>query len=212
MSKIKKIVKKAVSVVKKVAPYVATAAAMYYGGSALIGAAGTSTAVSGAAAASGGLSWGSIASGGLTALQGYQGYQESKQAAEDLRAMGREQEAIDLENQIREHEETIESAQRTREQQVQTEGQASIGAGASGFAGGSSLDRYMSSMKSTHEGDIEWMLTSGAAREDIMARESAARAAATAAQAKAASSGAWSSVISAGSSLVKQGADYGWLK
>lgn len=217
MSKAKKLVKKVGKVAKKVVQSDAFKyAAMAYGGYAAYGAyssyaAGTAaTAAGGGAAASSGMSWGSIASMGLTGLQGLQGYQEAQQGAKDLRAAGREQEAIDLENRLRLQEETAESARRTREQQEITESQTSLDIGASGFAGGSSLDRYADTMKRQHESDLDWMLTSGASQSDIMARESAARSAATSAQAKSAGRGGWSSIISAGSSIAQQGQKYGW--
>lgn len=213
MSKAKKRLKRAAKsvtkAVKKAAPYVAMGAAAYFGGSALLaGAAGSA----GAAGTAGGMSWGAIASGGLTALQAYQGYQDAQTAAKDLRAQGREQEAIDLENQIRLQEETAESIRRTREQQSITEKTTAARIGASGFASGSSLDRYMESMKQQHAADIDWMTKSGASQEQIMARESAARSRATQAQAKSASRGRWGSVVKAGSSLAQQGFKYGWMK
>ena len=211
--KLKRAAKSVTKVVKKAAPYVAMGAAAYFGGSALLaGAAGAGGTAAATGAATGGMSWGALASGGLTALQTYQGYQEAQQAAKDLRAQGREQEAIDLENQIRMQEETAESIRRTREQQAITEGTTAARIGASGFASGSSLDRYMESMKQQHASDIDWMTKSGASQEQIAARESAARSRATQAQAKSASRGRWGALVQGGSSLAQQGFKYGWMK
>ena len=219
--KLKKKVRKGIktgvkSIVKSDAfKWAAMGAAAYFGGSALLAGMGTTGAAAGAAGAAGassGISWGALASGGLTALQGYQGYKEAQQTAKDLRAQGREQEAIDLENQIRMQEETAESIRRTREQQEITESETRLRAGASGFATGSSLDRYMQTMERQHASDIDWMTKSGASQQQIAARESAARAAATQAQARSASRGRWGSLVKAGSSLAQQGFQYGWMK
>ena len=206
MSKAKRLVKKVGRAAKKIVKSdVFKYAALAYGGYTAYGA------LAGAGAAGGGgLSWGSIASAGLKGLEGLQGYQEAKAAARQLRAAGREQEAIDLENRLRLQEETAESARRTRKQQEITEGRTRANIAASGFGGGSSLDRYMTSMQAQHESDIEWMLQSGASQVQIMERESAARAAATRAQAKGLKRGRWSSLVKAGSSIAVTGTQQKW--
>ena len=92
---------------------------------------------------------------------------EKAQSAEEYR--------LAQENIALEKAETEESIRRTGLSQRKTEGMAKTQVAASGFAVGSSLDKYVESMKAEHASDIDWMRTSGASRAEIAERESAAR-------------------------------------
>ena len=111
-----------------------------------------------------------IAIGG--AISGYMGSRSSSKAAKRER---KRQAALDAENKrvyIQERDETI---RRTEGEQDKVVAQGNVATAASGFAGGSSLDRYMENMQAEHASDINWMQTSGANVENLMAMESAAR-------------------------------------
>ena len=88
------------------------------------------------------------------------------------------QERLDLENIRLEKLETEEAIQRTELSHRKIEGTQRAQVGASGFASGSSLDRYAEATKAEHSSDVDWMRTSGASREAIGEREAAARASA----------------------------------
>ncbi len=83
--------------------------------------------------------------------------------------------ALDQENIRLQKLETADSIRRTEEQQQITQGSAANQIGASGFAVGSSLDRYLETAKAKNASDIDWMRTSGASRDAISAREASAR-------------------------------------
>jgi len=93
----------------------------------------------------------------------------------DAKKAGRAQADMDAASLANYKLELGESISRTRQQQSITEGQTNANIGASGFAAGSSLDRYMSQMQQDHASDISWMETSGASMENIMAKESSAK-------------------------------------
>ena len=82
---------------------------------------------------------------------------------------------LDTENQRLAKLELDESISRTEDVNLQTEGIATTKVGASGFGVGSSMDQYLTTIKATHTGDVDWMKTSGASRDAIAAREAAAR-------------------------------------
>ena len=82
---------------------------------------------------------------------------------------------LDQENIRLEKLETAESIRRTEESQEFTESTAKTQIGASGFASGGSMGRYMSTMEAKHATDVDWMKTSGASRTAIASREAAAR-------------------------------------
>lgn len=98
---------------------------------------------------------------------------------------GKEQEKLDNENIKLQKLELEETIRRTEIMNRQTEGLARTQIGASGFGGGSSLDRYMKTIEQTHKTDVDWMKTSGASQTQIAEREASARARNTRAQASA---------------------------
>ena len=99
----------------------------------------------------------------------------SRKASKAQSAQSAEQAAIDAENVERERIETEESIARTEIEHGKTEAQARMEVAASGFAVGSSLDKYVATMQEEHTSDVDWMRTSGASRAAIQERESAAR-------------------------------------
>ncbi len=109
-----------------------------------------------------------VASGASKVIGGVKQNRASKKAANS-------QYALDQENIRLQKAETAESVRRTEEQQQITQGSAANQIGASGFAVGSSLDRYLETAKAKNASDIDWMRTSGASRDAISAREASAR-------------------------------------
>ena len=123
-----------------------------------------------------------------------------------------EQERLDLENIRLEKLETEESIRRTEESHAEILGSQRTQVGSSGFATGSSLDKYVSSTQEKHASDIDWMRTSGASRAAIGEREAAARKNASEAGSKARTisniGGAIGSAAGAGAAANKYG--WGW--
>ena len=107
-----------------------------------------------------------------SAVLGFIGSQQEKSAAKKAASAQFE---LDEENRRLAALELDESVARTEDVNRQTEGLASSRIGASGFGAGSSMDKYLETIKATHAGDIDWMKTSGASRDAIAAREAAAR-------------------------------------
>ncbi len=95
-------------------------------------------------------------------------YDNEKKTAE-------EQYKIDQENIRLYNLEVKETIRRTELSQAETEGQISANIGASGFAKGSSLDKYLEFVSSENKKDVDWMRTSGASQSAIKSREADAR-------------------------------------
>lgn len=108
----------------------------------------------------------------------------ARKQAKAQKRQAQTQAEIDAENAERERMETEESIRRTEVSHKKTEATARTQVAASGFAAGSSLDKYVASMQEEHASDIDWMRTSGASRAAIQKRESAARYSAGMAKAK----------------------------
>lgn len=109
-----------------------------------------------------------VASGASKVIGGVKQNRASRKAANETYA-------LDQENIRLQKLETADSIRRTEEQQQITQGSAANQIGASGFAVGSSLDRYLETAKAKNASDIDWMRTSGASRDAISAREASAR-------------------------------------
>ncbi len=88
----------------------------------------------------------------------------------------REQKKIDQLNIENYKKGVAESVGRTVVEQQKTQGMAVAQIGASGFAGGSSMDSYLQTLMQENSRDLNWMQTSGASQADILAKESEARA------------------------------------
>ena len=112
---------------------------------------------------------------GFAILSGVSQVAGARKASKAQKRSAEEQAIIDAENLERERLETEESIKRTGESHAKTEATARTQVAASGFAVGSSLDKYVASMQEEHASDIDWMRTSGASREAIQKRESSAR-------------------------------------
>ena len=104
--------------------------------------------------------WLMAAAAVVTAVSSAYGANQSKRAAKENKKLA--------------EAETAESIQRTQEAQGITEGRIRTEIGASGFAAGSSLDRYLASTEAGHRSDIDWMRTSAASQQAIADREAAA--------------------------------------
>lgn len=100
------------------------------------------------------------------------GAEESKKA---VRGAAGDRRNLDRENRLRYEKEVVESVRRTKYQQGVIESQAKASSGSSGFAIGSSLDKYVKTVEAQHERDIDWMKTSGASISAIMESEASAR-------------------------------------
>ena len=107
-----------------------------------------------------------------SAIFGLIGAQQTKKAQ---KRAGSAQFELDEENRRLAKLELDESIARTEDVNLQTEGIAAGKVGASGFGAGSSMDKYLETIKAVHAGDVDWMKTSGASRDAIAAREAAAR-------------------------------------
>ncbi|MGW8178186.1 MAG: hypothetical protein ACWGQW_05375, partial [bacterium] len=81
---------------------------------------------------------------------------------------------------------------------------------ASGFAIGSSLDKYVSTMQAQHSSDIDWMRTSGASILNIQEREASARYKLTMAQANTNALRGLGSAIGQAGQAYAYGEKYGW--
>ncbi len=108
---------------------------------------------------------GTALGGGLGPIKQYDN--EKKTAEEQYR--------IDQENIRLYNLEVDETVRRTKLNQAETEGQISANIGASGFAKGSSLDKYLEFVSTENKKDIDWMRTSGASQTAIKSREADAR-------------------------------------
>jgi len=143
-----------------------------------------------------------MATGALVAGAAIKGIGSIKQN-KATKAAGREQEKLDKENIELRKKELNESIRRTEIVNRETEGLARTQIGASGFGGGSSLDRYMKTIEETHKTDVDWMKTSGASQEAIAEREASARARNTRAQSKAQLWGGIGSAVTGASGAFK---------
>jgi hypothetical protein len=110
--------------------------------------------------------------GGIGAGIGLIGGYKEKKAAKKGAA---EQRRLDAINTANYKKEVGESVKRTTRSNEQAEGNASVNIGGSGFGGGSSMESYLATIKSTHRSDVEWMQSSGASNAAIQEREAAAR-------------------------------------
>lgn len=128
------------------------------------------------------------------------------------RKAAKEQKKIDKENRAIYQRELNESISRTESTQRNTEGTANTQVGASGFAIGSSLDRYVTTMQAQHSSDIDWMRTSGADILNIQERESEARYNLGIAQSNANLAKGFGSAIGQAGQAHSYGAKYGWSK
>ncbi len=121
---------------------------------------------------------GTVIGGAIGGLASIFGSKKAKKAR-------KRQKKLDRENERLYKLEVNESIRRTVEQQTILEGTLGVQIGASGFARGSSLDRYFSTVQAQNKADVDWMKTSGASRSAIMARETEARSRASEAASKA---------------------------
>ncbi len=126
------------------------------------------------------------------------------------KATASEQERLDLENIRLNKLETEESIRRTEESQRDVIGTQRNQVGASGFATGSSLDKYIEATQKRQASDIDWMRTSGASRDAISAREASARKSASESQSKARLVSGISSAIGSGAGAFAVGNKSGW--
>lgn len=131
------------------------------------------------------------------------GYVSSRKAA-------KEQKKLDRENRALYKRELDESIRRTQETQRTTEATASTQVAASGFAVGSSLDRYVDTMQAQHSSDIDWMRTSGASILSIQEREASARYDLATAQSRSQLFSGLGSAVGQAGQTYTYGAKYGW--
>ncbi len=122
----------------------------------------------------------------------------------------KKQRRIDEANRIRYKTEVNESVRRTEEQQSIATSQAELSSSASGFAGGSSLDRYITDMESKQKSDIDWMRSSGAEISSIMDMESAARQANMKEQGRSATFSNIAGLVSGIGNIGANYSKYGW--
>jgi len=130
---------------------------------------------------------GSAVIGGISSIFGFKADKKRK----------KEQKKIDRENRRLYNLEVNESIRRTTQTNELLQGTIGAQIGASGFARGSSLDRYLATVKAKNKADVDWMRTSGASQSAIMARETSARARATDAQARSRLYGGVASTLNA---------------
>jgi len=130
---------------------------------------------------------GSAVIGGIGSIFGFKSAKKQK----------KRQKKIDRENNRLYTLEVKESIRRTNQSNELLQGTIGAQIGASGFARGSSLDRYLATVKSKNKADVDWMRTAGASRSAIMARETSARARSTEAQARSRLYGGVASTLNA---------------
>jgi hypothetical protein len=99
----------------------------------------------------------------------------ASESSKDQKEAADEQQRLDRENIKLEEAETEETIKRTSGEQSKVEALAKTQVAYSGFAIGSSLDKYVETMQAEHASDIDWMRTSGASRSAIQHREATAR-------------------------------------
>lgn len=104
----------------------------------------------------------------------------------------------------RDKAELAETIRRTERTNRFTEGRASTQVAASGFAVGSSLDKYVQSMQAQHASDVDWMRTAGMDAVRGQYAESEARANAAFVQ------GIGSAIGMGGQAAASQ-KQYGWV-
>lgn len=126
------------------------------------------------------------------------------------KAAASEQQRLDMENIRLERLETEESIRRTELSHGVIEGQQKAQVGASGFAVGSSLDKYMEATQAQHASDIDWMRTSGASREAISEREASARYSSSQAAIKAGTISGIGDIIGTGATAGAAYNKWGW--
>ncbi len=105
---------------------------------------------------------------GVQAIGAIKGYRDQKKAA-------KQQRGVDLQNIERQKKEGAEQIRRTGDQQKLVESQGQVAVGASGFAKGSSADKYLESVAGVHKTELDWLKGSVKSGVDIAGRESATR-------------------------------------